>query len=69
MYLIIKHINNLLRSDNTHESREERLLDTILPDPTTNIKSPLKIIPEILVNLLKPSNHKQHELSILTINI
>jgi len=52
----------MLRSDNTHDSREERLLDTLLPDPTTNIKCPLKMIPEILVYLLPPSTNKNYEL-------
>lgn len=60
--MIIKHINNLLRSDFSEAGiKEERLLDTLMNDSLTDVKSLFKLIPDILVSLLVPENNKNYD--------
>ena len=55
-------MNNLLRSDFSEAGiKEERLLDTLMSDSLTDVKSLFKLIPDILVSLLVPENNKNFD--------
>jgi hypothetical protein len=48
----MKHINNILRSDHEDDEKEARLAYTIARDFFSSSKTPLKLIAQILANLI-----------------
>jgi len=61
-YIILNHINNLLRNDFIEEeTKDEKLYEILLNDPVTDIKSTFKSIPDILIGLLVPSTSEHFD--------